>query len=613
MDVLPNEQILAIWQATVEASMVDGRWTWGGRDGSDSLSDAEQLLCLLTPATALEWLAVDQPEQTSDAALDALQQLGDAAEIPRAIVALLADYFARHVDEAGDPAFTADGYLSTAGPVPAPEQRPLAVVTSYTTAVKLCLAALGFVRVFRQSVRRDELRAEIDTVDRRASARLSAAMIGLLRSFCMHTFTADGAQGQIQCATLTQDDSPDVDVVLRLRQALREVIAASAEMTIGSGQAVDLDNPDRLFECGWSWGIVTDAPAVDTTERIGTQPEGVAVDAPYVHFTVAAMNAIEQLFSERTRILGLLNEEQARLSRALQLRWEVARGYWSQIALFGEGAWPLEDPPWRTTDGEESDYFSLLVSYIVLQHITVSRDASADDWSRIVSILVELAGRGRITRRPLAGDPALEYHSPGRRLLLSGSETVDNGPTLSWTLNDYAPMLMECAARALESVQTITDRRRLSRLIDQIWRHLDRRRIRTGPARGLWDQPGQVYPSLDTADDRPSWFYTSRVVEGLVGTAHAIARVPPTSDALAALAAQLLAEAEYLYDQQMLRTAGHASLTAPVAQTLTQSTATLNLARRLAVERPGSASGLALEALRDLARLHQSQRADTRE
>ena len=36
-------------------------------------------------------------------------------------------------------------------------------------------------------------------------------------------------------------------------------------------------------------------------------------------------------------ILGLLNEEQQRLSRALQLRWELTRSYWATMATFGDG------------------------------------------------------------------------------------------------------------------------------------------------------------------------------------------------------------------------------------------------------------------------------------
>src|SRR5262249_25152154 len=187
-------------------------------------------------------------------------------------------------------------------------------VTSYATSVTLCLAVMGFVRVFRFSVRRDELRTEIDTIDQRASIRLSAAMIGLLRSFSVYTFDAAEPPGITMGHVLYQDDPPDQDAVVRLRGDLRETVASFSDVAIGSGQAVDLDQPDRLFECGWSWGVIKDAPTVETTEPVGAQPDGVAVDEPYLQFTVAAISAIEDLFSERTPILGILNEEHHRLS-----------------------------------------------------------------------------------------------------------------------------------------------------------------------------------------------------------------------------------------------------------------------------------------------------------
>src|SRR5262249_6675631 len=155
----------------------------------------------------------------------------------------------------------------------------------------------------------------------------------------------------------------------------------------------DLDSPDRLFECGWSWGIVRDAPMIETTEKIGEQRNGVAEERPYLYFTVIAMDALEELFSERTRILGLLNEEQQRLARALQLRWDLTRSYWATVASFGTvagGQWPIEDIPWRTTDGEESEYFTLQVTSLAVKGLTLQRGSDAD-LVRIGTVLGELA------------------------------------------------------------------------------------------------------------------------------------------------------------------------------------------------------------------------------
>ena len=88
----------------------------------------------------------------------------------------------------------------------------------------------------------------------------------------------------------------------------------------------------------------------------------VRQQVPFLYFTVNALDGIADLFSARTVILGLLNEEQQRLTAALRLRWELTQRYWATIATFGEARWPLEDIPWKTTDGRESDYYSLLVT-----------------------------------------------------------------------------------------------------------------------------------------------------------------------------------------------------------------------------------------------------------
>src|SRR5205807_1460449 len=134
--------------------------------------------------------------------------------------------------------------------------------------------------------------------------------------------------------------------------------------------------------------IVRDAPLVTTAETVGQQRSGVAEAKPYLYFTVVALDGIQALFSERTRLLGLLNDGQQRLAQALQLRWDLTQKYWSTIARFGNGRWPLEDMPWRTTDELESDYFTLLVTSIMTQDL-IARRASDEDLSRVGRVLTE--------------------------------------------------------------------------------------------------------------------------------------------------------------------------------------------------------------------------------
>src|SRR5690606_1049351 len=126
-------------------------------------------------------------------------------------------------------------------------------------------------------------------------------------------------------------------VVEELQQELRDVNAGLRNVSIGLAELSDLDNPNRLVECGWSWGVVRGAPTVDLSELQLTQSDGVAIPAPYLYFTSVALDGIQDLFTQRTRLLGLLTEEQYRLARVLQVRWELTQQYWERVATFGGG------------------------------------------------------------------------------------------------------------------------------------------------------------------------------------------------------------------------------------------------------------------------------------
>ncbi len=167
---------------------------------------------------------------------------------------------------------------------------------------------------------------------------------------------------------------------------------------------------------------------------------------PYLYCTVVALDGIQDLFSDRTRILGLLNEEQQRLARALQLRWDLTRRFWAKVATFGGERWPLEDLPWMTTDGRESDYYSVLLTSILIEGAGSDRI----DVERVGRVLEELSNRGRITRRPMADDPAIALHMPGMRLRLMGSEKVAEGPRLAWTVSSYTLLVLKRLLRVAE-------------------------------------------------------------------------------------------------------------------------------------------------------------------
>lgn len=309
-----RQHLLDTWRAVVAESYVDGAWRWSPGERRSSISDAQQLLCLLLPAVEVPQLALDRPDDTATEVLEALRGVGDSVEIPRLLVRLAAEHLRAYESGDGMPVFT--GALEGA----TDEQAALELTEAYAVSVRLTLAVLGFVRVYRSTVSRRDLQEQCDEVDRLAGARLTAAMVGLLRSFAVSLFSDDSELG----SELVRRHGP------RFHDGLRSLIANFRTMTIGSG-TVDpdfLERPGALFDCGWSWGVVRDAPMVETDAPMLIQQQGWASPDPDPWSTMLAVEAIQALYSERTRILGLLDEEQQRLSRALQLRLDQTCEYW---------------------------------------------------------------------------------------------------------------------------------------------------------------------------------------------------------------------------------------------------------------------------------------------
>jgi hypothetical protein len=340
--------------------------------------------------------------------------------------------------------------------------------------------------------------------------------------------------------------------------------------------------------------VVENAPVVEVPEPIGPQPEGYARVGPYLYFTVVALDGISDLFSERTRILGLLNPVQQRLANALQLRWDLTQQFWATIATFGPGKWPLEDIPWRTTDGQESDYFSLLVTAIAVQDL-LRRRAPDADLARVGRVLDDLAGRGRVTRRPLRRDAAVDLHSPGLRLTLAGGEKL--GPGMSWLITDFPALLLKRTVSISGLARSTELRDYLVQLADNVWRHLQSRRMRGGAGAGLWDQPHGAFASVEMIHELPSWYFTERVVECLVQTANVLAEPPLRSPRLIDVATDLLNEAEHLYDHELLLGSPE---TPQLRIDLKRMESTLQRARTIVHDRPASALALVSGVLREL-------------
>ncbi|GAA4559466.1 SCO2524 family protein [Planotetraspora kaengkrachanensis] len=552
------------------------------------------------PASELPGFRLDTPDETSDDVLTALAKLGDSVEIPKLLLKVISEYLRTYTGDDGRPLFSGGTYFGAADPDAevTPEQQQLDVVDSFSMSITLMLSTLGFLKIFRQSVRREDIRREIRELEELANIRLSAAMVGLLRSFTVNAFDPGSVAGRALLRTVNQTGAPERRILDDLRRELRPMRAGLRDLTIGSGSEVDLDNENLLFECGWSWGIVKDAPDVDTPLHVGPQAKGVAADTPFLYFTVSALVGVQDLWSERTRVLGLLDDDQLTLSQALQRRWDITQRYWRTIAMYGRGTWPLEDIPWKTSDEKESEYYSLVVSAIVVQSLVNNRTGDVD-LNRVADVLEELAIRARIIRRAVPGDPPVHLHSPGVQVNLQGSDAV--GPPLVWVVSDFAVKLLIRTILAASIAQSTTTRERLLTLADSVWRHLMLRRNNEGPGRGLWDQPGNVYSDIEVRHEEPSWYFTERVAEFLVAAAQASGDSPLRSPELVDLAYQMLSEAEHLLDQELVTRPLIAGQT--IQPKLRSIQAALSRARTIITSRPATANALVIDALLDLERL----------
>ncbi|WP_067695333.1 SCO2524 family protein [Nocardia jejuensis] len=616
MRIQPRQQILGVWRSLLTACFHRGEWVWGGRDGSNSISDAEQLLCLLYPATEIDGFGLDRPDDIADDIRAVLSPMGTGWRIGATLVTVLEDYIARYTEvievdtpegkAAKDiPVFAAGSYLSSADRNdPVPDQRALDVVDSYSMSLTLCLAALKFLRGFHGPVadlatRRIQdavgLQRRIEVLDVRINTRLTAAMVGLVRSFVVNTVYPESPEGEAMLSMLNQTGAPSDAVVEAVGHRLDRVrIRLRNDVTLSQTPGVDLYGEGLLFECGWSWSMVRDAAAIDFVDMPIATQAGLAVARPYLHFTVVALDGINDLTSVRTRELDLLDDQQRRLAEALQLRWDLAQRYWSAVARFGAGRWPLEDIPWRTSDGEESDYFSLSVSAVLMQDL-LNREASDDDLNRAAPIFDQLARRGRIISRVTESDPARAMHTPGVALLLHGSEQAGGGPLLVWTVSDYATVLLKRTLQAARLSGTMETRDQLLALAQDTMDHLDRRSFRDGPV-GLWDDPARVFGGEETRE--PSWYLTERVIECLVAAARMYREPPLRSPALGLRAMELLTEAEHLLNRELLELSERDMSSNRSALALAEQR--LLRARRLIDERPGTAVSLASQALQEL-------------
>lgn len=615
----PRAQLLAVWDSLLRYSVKrksssEGLdvWEWQSddRNSTNSISHAEQLLILLLPTLLTQPPLLALPQIGPDAnaellALSHLNKLGgsgvghdaacgwsidDVAALQFRLLVLLDDFFTRWSAEDSTPLFTAGSYIS-----PAEEQEEAAgsahLVDAASMSVSLCLAAFTVCSAFQRTRQGAGMAADpnvpnpqamlAEKVLELAHQRLEAALELLIASIAVSRLDLrDDKQAPYRrfLAGTGDEDSDDSDRALR---ALTRRFGGVAQALANAG--IDLEqigissggDAGDFFECGWSWGpnrvglgllsAMTDADAVEGA--VADRQGPLAAPVPYLYFTVVALDGLVDLWSERVRNLGVLRGRERELVGRLREFWEITSQYWSILAtLPRDDRWLIEDVPWRTSDGAESDYFSLLVLSVAIEHLR-SGESLGDDVIRLIGVAEELAARGRLTRRVMTNDPAVPLHLPGVSISLeldSGKEAP--GGTLgsftlmgSWRAADFSPLLMKQAARLLAIAPEAESWLRSDQLVSLSWHHLQRRRF---SAEGLWDNTlgawdetgagaGATGPeaTADVAEinreRQPSWYLTERVVEALVSYSAAMRRPLPSAE-LDSLNEVLVAELQRL-------------------------------------------------------------------
>ncbi|MGW1522531.1 SCO2524 family protein [Streptomyces sp. NPDC002159] len=608
MQIKPRQHLLDIWQAVARNSFDGGEWAWGKRGGESSVSDAERLLCLLYPATEIPAFRLDDPDTTQDDVQKVLRKAGGRLEVPAKLVLAAAQFMRMHTGEDKRPTFAGGSYFVSADKDRdlTEEQRELGVVDSYSMSITLCLATLGFLKVYESKTRRSDVLETIQELRAATSNRLTAAMVSLLRSFTVNAFDTDSSQGRTLCELLGQGRLSQRHVLQKFQRRFRPLRAAIVEsFVLGVDVQEGLKDENQLFECGWGWSIVKDAPEVETDEEIGPQPAGVANQVPYLYFTVVALDGIQDLFSDRTLTLGLLNSEQQKLAEALRLRWEITQQFWSGIARFDSDRWPLEDIPWRTTGQKlESEYFSLSVAAILV-HDLMRRRATDDDLTRTVSVMERLAERGRVTSRMTRDDPMVQLHNPGVTLPLQGSEAV--GPPMQWIMTDFSAQLLKRTIQLCTLSRNLASHDRLLRLAEDIFGHVWLRRIRGGEGAGLWDNVHAAYPESPVSEGPVSWSITERVTEVMVQVHQMYHQPPIRSLELTQLARALLSESAHLLGNEQMEPAPASE--GNRGMELRGIEVKLRRARDLVDDQPGTACALTLDVLGQLDALARAREA----
>lgn len=559
-----SSELASVWAAFVQLSKEGKLWGDSG-NARNAIIDAETLLCLLLPEAYVAQLrtrnrgsgSIAAPSEDIASILAVLDpsikrfeargsrtpQLPDGSTDQ--ILDLLLDYFNRY-DADGIPSFSAGSYLSVErkdsheadANIDNVDMRSAAeVVDVYTYSLTLSLLVLLLLE--RWSLERADAQQKVTRLRGLAHARLTGAMASLVNSFSVNRNIS-----RTSWQSKTNREWPGTECA-----PLQEVWDY---LNRQPGERMPPLN-DAAFEVGWSWGPLRPEDRFGGGSKVARVAEGryYAVNAPYLYFTVGAIDGIRDLFSPEAQSSNLLTDDQLYLAATLRTYLDLATKYWTGLCLHGAGKlWPIEDIPWSTADGDLNDYWTLYLLRIVLPESETSEHSAA----RFISLVRELAQRARIIRKPVPEDrdEALGRHDPGTSLKLELADSTGlQAVALSWQIYDFSPQLLKAAGQLLAVTREPWDRTTLTNLTYTIWDHMARRRQKAPP---LWDNLEAVYPlwrseriSANPDARVNSWYVTERTVEALVAVAQGELLRPTDPSSAALFLNELIAHLDWRY------------------------------------------------------------------
>ena len=268
--IKPRQHILDIFEAFTKTAIQNGSIQFLPKEDTDSLQDAELMLCILYPATQLQntGFALARAGKVHKDVLKSLAAWGDQSQIQKDILRAVDYYLRRYTTEDNRPVFTGTSRLRTYSEGNdgtkegiTEEQRNIDITDAFSTSIHWCLAVLEFLREIESQDGKTE---QIDKLRKDTSHRLSAAMVGLLRSFTITVFEKDSepekcALDMLNRASSKSSSEVNKDIRKKLYDLRVEIVEAMGRnFNDGDGYEALMNADKPLFEVGWSWGVLSD-------------------------------------------------------------------------------------------------------------------------------------------------------------------------------------------------------------------------------------------------------------------------------------------------------------------------------------------------------------------